>query len=61
MASFFDQLPPSLRTYLRSQALRRGVGVEELVESILAGRDVVPSHVADLIREIHRQWRRGAG
>jgi hypothetical protein len=53
----FDELPPSLRTFLRAEALRRNVEPEVLLAEILAGKDPIPRHLSDLVREIWKSKR----
>ncbi len=56
-----EGLPPSLRVYLKVEALRRGVAPEALLEEILAGGNPLPQHVSEFIREVwRRRWRGSA-
>jgi hypothetical protein len=54
-----EDLPPSLRVYLKTEALRRGVEPGMLLEEILAGSNPLPQHISDLVREVWK--RRGKG
>jgi hypothetical protein len=54
-----EGLPPSLRVYLKTEALRRGVEPDVLMEEILAGGNPLPQHLSDFIREVWK--RRGKG
>jgi hypothetical protein len=46
-----EELPPSLRVFLRAEALRRGADPEALLAEILAGGNPIPQHLSDLVRE----------
>jgi len=47
-----EELPPGLRLYLRAEAARRSMSYESLLSEILAGRNPLPQHISDLIREV---------
>ena len=51
-----EELPPSLRVFLKAEALRRGVEPESLLAEILSGGDPLPVHISELIRAILRRW-----
>jgi hypothetical protein len=55
----FESLPPSLRILVKTEAAKRGVEPEALLEEILAGGDPLPPHISELIRAI-RKWRGSA-
>jgi hypothetical protein len=55
----FESLPPSLRILVKTEAAKRGVEPEALLEEILEGGDPLPPHISELIRTIHR-WRGSA-
>ncbi len=48
----FEELPLSVRTYLKTEAMRRNTSYEALLAEILAGGNPVPPHISELIREI---------
>jgi hypothetical protein len=54
-----DELPPSLRTFLRAEALRRNMAPETLLAEILAGKDPIPHHLSDFVREVWKSRLRG--
>jgi len=47
-----EELPSSLRVFLRAEAMRHGTDPEVLLEEILAGGNPIPKHLSDLIREV---------
>jgi hypothetical protein len=55
----FESLPPSLRILVKTEAAKRGVEPEALLEEILEGGDPLSPPISELIRAIHR-WGRGA-
>jgi hypothetical protein len=57
-----EELPLSLRVFLKAEALRRGADPESLLAEILAGGDPLPPHISELIRAIlkERRWAGGA-
>jgi hypothetical protein len=57
-----EELPPSLRIFLKAEALRRGTDPESLLAEILAGNNPLPVHISELIRAIlrGRRWAEGA-
>ncbi len=50
-------MPPSLRVYLKAEALKLGIEPEALLKEILAGGNPLPQHISELIREVYRQKR----
>jgi hypothetical protein len=56
----FEELSPSLRLYLRAEAARRNMNHEALLAEILAGRNPLPPHISELIREILRSQHKRA-
>jgi len=55
----FEELPPSLKAFLRAEALRRNVEPEALLAEILAGNNPLPQHLSDFVREVWRLRFRG--
>jgi hypothetical protein len=53
----FEELPLSLRLFLKVEALRRGADPEALLGEILAGGNPLPAHVSELIRAVLREHR----
>jgi predicted Ser/Thr protein kinase len=49
-----EELPPGLRVLLRAEARRRNVEPEALLAEILSGKNPLPQHLSDLVREV---WR----
>ncbi len=47
----FEDLPLSLKLYLKTEAMRRNTSYEALLGEILAGGNPVPPHISELIRE----------
>jgi transcriptional regulator of acetoin/glycerol metabolism len=47
-----EELPPSLRVFLRAEALRRGADPEALLAEILAGGNPIPQHLSNLVRAV---------
>jgi len=47
------ELPPSVKMHLYVHAKRLGMSEEELLRRILAGEDLLPSHISELIRRAH--------
>jgi hypothetical protein len=45
-----EALPPSIRFYLKTEAVKRNTSCEALLAEILAGRDPLPAHISELIR-----------
>ena len=56
-----EELPPSLRVFLRAEALRRGANPEALLAEILAGGNSIPRHFSDLVREALKSRNRWGG
>jgi hypothetical protein len=56
-----EELPPSLRVFLRAEALRRGADPEALLTEILAGGNPIPQHLSDLVREALKSGNRWPG
>jgi hypothetical protein len=52
-----QDLPPSIRVLLKTEAARRGVSPEELLNDILSGGNPLPKHISDLIRAVWRAER----
>jgi hypothetical protein len=46
-----DELPLSLRLYLRAEAAKLNTNYEALLAEILAGRNPLPQHISELVRE----------
>jgi hypothetical protein len=49
-----NELPLSLRMFLKAEARRRNVEAEVLLAEILAGGNPLPEHISDLIREVYK-------
>jgi hypothetical protein len=56
-----EELPPSLRVFLRAEALRRGADPEALLAEILAGGNPIPQHLSDFVREALKARNRWKG
>jgi hypothetical protein len=54
-----EELPPSLRVFLRAEALRRNADPEALLAEILAGGNPIPQHLSDLVREAWKSRFKG--
>ncbi len=48
----FEELPQSLRLYLRAEAVKRNTSYEALLAEILAGGNPLPPHISKLVREV---------
>jgi len=57
----FEELPPSLRFYLKAEAVKRNTSYEALFAEILAGGNPLPPHISELIREVLRAKTRLRG
>jgi hypothetical protein len=55
----FEELPPSLKIFLRAEALRRNMTPETLLEEILAGKDPIPQHLSEFVRNVWNSRLRG--
>ena len=56
-----EELPLSLRVFLRAEAMRRGADPEALLEEILASGNPIPKHLSDFIREVWKARNRWEG
>ena len=53
--------PPSIRAILKTEAAKRGVSPEDLLNDILMGKNPLPKHISDLIRAVWRAERGWSG